>query len=86
LKTYDTALPQTWLDGFAKKLQEFFGGETYDAYSKILSSFVWSYDGSFIGQPYPLTLKAIGFLRIYDVAFGTHYAEAQEYTVILFPA
>jgi hypothetical protein len=74
LKTYDTALPQPWLDDIvaAVKPKE---KSSVDFYSLVLSSFVWCYDDSLMGLPYPLTVRAFGWLKAYDDLVGTHYTD-----------
>jgi len=58
IKTYDTALPQQWVNEFMGKLGD-------DAFADVLtSSFVWAYDNkSVMGYPYPLTDKASEMLK-----------------------
>lgn len=59
LKTYDTALPQQWLDKVVKE-----SGVSYD---DILSNIVWSYDDAHIfGSPCPLTVKGCAVLQKID--------------------
>ena len=52
-KTFDYALPQTWLDHVAYCLK------TVDdnIYHKVLGNFVWLYDeeANISGRPYPIT-------------------------------
>lgn len=55
LKTYDTALPQKWVDDVREKTGTYPFG------------FVWSYDKATIwGEPYPLTRKARELLAVYN--------------------
>jgi len=81
LISYDCALPQGWLDHFVKVLRIFFIfskdtiGEVEDLYGKVLSSFVWSYDKSLMGLPYPLTGLAYMYLKAFDTVEGTRYSD-----------
>lgn len=72
LKVYDTALPQSWLDATVKNLNE--------DYHKVLSSFVWCYDGgSFCGYPYPLTVEAYGYLKALDQHLGNSFSDESKH-------
>jgi hypothetical protein len=86
LKTYDTALPQGWLDKFADTVKKFMVGPmSVDAYDLILSSFVWGYDHSLMGAPVPLTETAYALLKLHDNIFGSSYSDespTHSYTVI----
>lgn len=76
IQTYDTALPQPWLDKVAGNLNSLAVNENGKLYDILLSSLVWCYDGgSFTGYPYPLTLKAWAFLKAHDTRFGTHMVD-----------
>jgi hypothetical protein len=80
LQTYDAALPQKWLDDFVDYLIRSL--KKFDVYDRVLSSFVWCYDGgSVMGYPRPLTNQAFDWLQGYDITNGTHYADP-EYTVL----
>lgn len=79
IKTYDTALPQQWLDKFVDTLKDTptaqTKGQQYVS-SIILSSVVWSYDDAKIfGRPHPLTIPAFGWLKCHDQVAGTRYAD-----------
>jgi len=79
LKTYDTALPQPWLDSVVEKLRQYQEhAETPETslYDQILSSFVWCYDGSLLGYPRPLTTQAHTLLVKLDKIGHTHYADS----------
>ena len=73
LNSYDCALPQGWLDHFVKVLKDTI--EVEDLYGKVLSSFVWSYDKSLMGLPYPLTGLAYMYLKAFDTVEGTRYSD-----------
>jgi hypothetical protein len=66
LKTYDTALPQTWLDDLLLKMSLSPRGRTGqlpDGWRDIiLSGLVWCYDGSLFGHPVALTKKVLELL------------------------
>lgn len=79
LEVYDTALPQEWLDQFVYILRK---KQPVD-YHLVLSSFVWCYDnGSFMGYPYPLTVQAFAFLKLYDQLTGSSYTSSETYNVL----
>lgn len=76
LKTYDTALPQQWLDNATEKLSSLSVNDKGELYDILLSSIVWSYDNSKIfGQPAPLTFTAWAWLRRLDGLVGTNYVD-----------
>jgi hypothetical protein len=73
LHTFDTALPQPWLDYFVSKVKD------EGAYEKAVSNLVWAYDRSPVGGlPYPLTLQGYEVLRAIDEAAGTSFSIEQK--------
>lgn len=88
IETYDTALPQRWLDEFVNEIVKVTGKPRDEIYGLALSSFVWCYDDSIMGYPYPMTITAYGWLKCYDIAKGTHYADecapAHQFNVLEF--
>jgi hypothetical protein len=66
-ETFDTALPQPWLDSAVKK--------TGADYHKALSSFVWLYDSvaSIAGRPFALTSEGNRILRLLNEKEGASY-------------
>jgi hypothetical protein len=83
LHTYDTALPQPWLDDIVAKVKPR-EKPSVDFYRLVLSSFVWCYDDSWLGYPYPLTVRAFAWLKAYDEIQGSHYTEelSRQYSVL----
>ena len=70
-KTFDTALPQQWLDDIAEV--------TYgDTYHLCLSHFVWLYDDCTLGRPFPLDDLGRKLLNEYNRKKGTYYKVDQE--------
>lgn len=71
LKTYDTALPQDWVNGSVVKLKLTAsvrcGRIPADCvYDRLVGGTVWSYDGSLLGVPVALTDEAeelLGLLK-----------------------
>lgn len=68
LKTYDTAIPQTWIDEVLVKIRKKHQDEPEylpdDLYHIILGGVVWCYDGgSVFGYPVILTDKAYSFIK-----------------------
>ncbi len=58
LRSYDTALPQAWVDNMASR-----------GFGDVRGHFVWSYDsGNIFGCPYPITLDG---RRMAGMAAGT---------------
>jgi len=74
IRTYDTALPQQWLNDITEK--------TGADYHLVLSSVVWCYDISPLGVPRPLTKSIIPILNNYDKIKGFHYMDNENYTVL----
>jgi len=86
LKTYDTALPQPWLDDVVNTL--FTPGsptmENYPTrtrlYDAVLSGTVWSYDGNLFGRPYALTEEALNLINAFNEIKG--YEKIEQPSVI----
>lgn len=62
-KTFDSTLPQEWLNHIAKTTGESLGL----TYHEILFSLVWIYDSDSpcFGRPAPLTIEAYNLLNVY---------------------
>lgn len=73
LKVYDCALPQPWVEQATRV--------TETPMDLICSSFVWCYDGSCMGYPYPLTVNAFNVLKTYDTKVGTNLTN-DKFTVL----
>jgi len=77
IKSYDTALPQPWLDVFIEVVSD------KTNYDLSLSSYVWCYDNdSFSGYPHPLTLAAYAWLKAYDQRQKTNLADHIQFDVL----
>lgn len=70
--TYDTALPQPWLDAVADLPLIKDLGYTY---GEILASFVWSYDqqAGIFGRPCALSVTGNEILALVNAYQGSHY-------------
>lgn len=63
LKSYDTALPQDWVDGVVEHMAKITGNVVFWP-----SGFVWSYDdSSFGGEPIPLTTWAAVICKLLTI-------------------
>lgn len=88
LKTYDTALPQPWIDDTVVKIRmKHLDEPEYlpeDLYHIILGGVVWCYDnGSIFGYPVVLTDKAYSFIK--EIVTGyEEYFKKQE-TILHIP-
>ncbi len=78
IKTYDTALPQPWLEEIAKNLSITSHSKS-EVYDTILNSTVWAYDHkNLFGYPHPLTVKAYELLKENDKKFHTCYCDKDD--------
>jgi len=74
LKSFDTALPQDWIDDFVEGIASKLKLDRHDKaklYDKALSSLVWAYDGNPFGGPYPLTTDAVKLLEMHDSSYAS---------------
>lgn len=74
LKSFDTALPQDWLDSFVEGIASKLKLDRpakIKLYDKSLSSLVWAYDGNPFGGPYPLTPDAVKLLELHDDSYAS---------------
>ena len=65
LRSFDTALPQTWLDAAADVVSQAVGVERGVAYDSLMFGTVWCYDGSLLGFPVAVNDDADRALKIY---------------------
>ena len=70
IESYDTALPQTWINGVVKTLQEKDETLPEDLYHRILFGTVWCYDKSLMGFPFALTDEVYGYIKTYEDSLG----------------
>lgn len=70
LGSYDTALPQDWLDASSLRIAQLTTIDKDKAYRTILAGTVWFYPklpGYAIGYPFPLTTESAELLQILEL-------------------